>query len=338
MKILVTGGAGYIGSHVSRLLVEQGHNVTIVDLLRARHGTGNRWAVPKSARLVEGDCGSSTLLESLLPVGERFDVVFHFAASIVIEESIKNPILYYENNVSVSLRLFQYAVRTGVPAIIFSSTGATYGELTGELVREDDEQRPISPYGSSKKMCEGILRDLCSVGPKTKFVGLRYFNPAGAHSSLEIGQARPLTTHVVNIAAEAALGVRSQAQIFGTDYPTPDGTCLRDFIHIEDLTEAHVAALDYLQHGGVSEFFNVGYGRPYSVREVFDTMKSVTGVDFTVVESPRRPGDPARLAADPAKIRRVLGWKPRHDSIEESLRSICDSQFRWEKRRRAEKL
>lgn len=338
MKILVSGGAGYIGSHVSRQLVEQGHDVTIVDLLRTRHGTGNRWAVPKAARLVEGDCGNVVLLDALLPAGARFDAIFHFAASIVIEESIKNPVLYYANNVSVSLRLFQYAVKTGVPAIVFSSTGATYGEIAGEFAAEDDEQRPISPYGSSKKMCEVVLRDICAVNPQTRFIGLRYFNPAGAHSSLEIGQARPITTHVVNIAAEAALGVRDHAQIFGTDYPTPDGTCLRDFIHIEDLTDAHVEALDYLLKGGASDFFNVGYGHPYSVREVFAAMKSVTGFDFKVVESARRPGDPARLAADPAKIRRVLGWKPRHDSIQDSLSRICDSQFRWEKKRRDEKL
>ncbi len=329
--VLVTGGAGYIGSHVSRLLVENDFDVTVVDLLRQDGGTGNRWAVPSAARLIEGNCGDDVLLRGLLPRGERFAAVFHFAAFILVDESVREPLRYFENNVGASLRLFTYAVETGVPAIVFSSTAATYGESERELIREDDPQKPVNPYGRSKLMAENILRDLC--GPpssKTRFVGLRYFNPAGAHSSLEIGQSRPSATHIVNVVAEAAVGAREKVMIFGTDYPTPDGTCLRDYIHIEDLSEAHLAALAYLQNGGTSDFLNVGYGRPFSVKEVISAMKEVSGVDFKVELAKRRAGDPARLAADPAKIQRVLGWKPRHDS----LRTICNSHYLWEKKRR----
>lgn len=334
---LVTGGAGYIGSHVSRALVEAGYDVTVIDLLREEGGVGNRWAVPSQARFVQGNCGNRQLLDGLLPKGQRFDAVLHFAAFILVDESIREPARYFENNVGASLNLFNYAVETAVPALVFSSTAATYGESRTDLLREDNEQKPVNPYGASKLMAERVLADLCakpasqvSKGSTTRFVALRYFNPAGAHSSLEIGQARPNATHIVNVAAEAAVGVREKVKIFGTDYPTPDGTCLRDYIHIEDLADAHVAALKYLETGGSSDFLNVGYGRPFSVRDVIQTMKEVSGVDFKVEEEARRPGDPARLAADPSKIQRVLGWKPRHDS----LRKICESHFRWEKIRR----
>jgi UDP-glucose 4-epimerase len=334
-RILVTGGAGYIGSHVSRLLIENGYDVTVVDLLRQGGGTGNRWAVPKSARLVEGNCGDVSLLRGLLPVGDRFDAVLHFAAFILVDESVREPDRYLENNFEVSRRLFHWCFETGVPSIVFSSTAATYGEPGRDLIREDDPQEPVNPYGRTKLMAENILREFSSTSSsasssKTQFVALRYFNPAGAHSSLEIGQSRPHATHIVNVAAEAAVGAREKVMVFGTDYPTPDGTCLRDYIHIEDLADAHLAALSYLEKGGMSDFFNVGYGRPFSVKEVITAMSDASGVQFAVELAARRPGDPARLAADPSKIQRVLGWKPRHDN----LRMICKSHYFWEKMKR----
>ncbi|CAN5463995.1 UDP-glucose 4-epimerase GalE [soil metagenome] len=341
--MLVTGGAGYIGSHVARLLTESGYEVTVIDLLREKGGVGNRWAVPTKARFVQGDCGDRALLDGLLPKGERFEAILHFAAFILVDESIREPARYFENNVVSSLRLFEYAVETGVPSIVFSSTAATYGESLSDLIQEDAPQMPVNPYGASKLMVERMLRDLTSTAAaphnvwaagSTRFVALRYFNPAGAHHSLEIGQARPNATHIVNVAAEAAVGVRPKVMIFGEDYETPDGTCLRDYIHIEDLADAHLQALKYLEGGGASDFFNVGYGRPYSVRQVIDTMKKVSGVNFTVEKAVRRPGDPARLAADSSKIQRVLGWKPQHDSLE----TICKSHFQWEKIRREKNL
>lgn len=331
-RVLVTGGAGYIGSHVARALVDEGFDVTVVDLLRKDGGVGNVWAVPKVARFIEGNCGDRKLLDSLLPKGERFDAILHFAAFILVDESVREPARYFENNVVNSLRLFRYAVESGVPSIVFSSTAATYGESRTELLREDNEQAPVNPYGASKLMAERMLLDLCATST-TRFAALRYFNPAGAHASLEIGQARPHATHIVNVAAEAAVGVREKVMIFGSDYPTPDGTCLRDYIHIQDLADAHLAALRYLERGGKSDFFNVGYGRPFSVLEVIAAMKKASGVDFKVERAARRSGDPARLAADPAKIRRVLGWEPRHDSLE----TICESHYRWEKIRRESK-
>ncbi len=332
-RVLVTGGAGYIGSHVVRLLGGLGYELTVVDLLREEGGTGNSWAIPPSVRLVQGNCGDQELLQSLLAKGERFDALLHFAAFILVDESIRDAGRYYRNNVANSLSLFSYATNTGIPSIVFSSTAAVYGESRSELLSEESPESPVNPYGAGKFMAERILRDLCAI-TKSRYTILRYFNPAGAHSSLEIGQARPKATHIVNVAAEAAVGARPSVKIFGTDYLTPDGTCLRDYIHIEDLAEAHAAALQYLEKGGSSEILNVGYGRPYSVREVVDTMKRVSqkhgGMDFSVEEQARRPGDPARLAADPAKIQRVLGWKPRHDSLSE----ICESHFQWEKKRR----
>ncbi len=344
--VLVTGGAGYIGSHVARLLIESGYDVTVIDLLREKGGTGNRWALPKGANFVHGDCGDPARLEELFgkpssssgragsaPREEKFDAVLHFAAFILVDESVREPARYYENNVVSSLRLFEAATLAGVPHIVFSSTAATYGEATSELIAEDSLQRPVNPYGASKLMVERMLSDL-TTATATNFVGLRYFNPAGAHRSLEIGQARPSASHLVNVAAETAAGLRTKVMIFGDDYDTDDGTCLRDYIHIEDLAAAHLHALKYLEGGGASDFFNVGYGRPYSVREVIDSMKKVSGVDFPVETAPRRSGDPARLAANPEKIQRVLGWKPEHNSLD----TICRSHFQWEKKRREEKL
>jgi UDP-glucose 4-epimerase len=336
-KVLVTGGAGYIGSHVARELVDRGFDVTVIDLLREKFGTGNRWAVPAKARFVQGDCGDRALLKRLLPSGQRFDAVFHFAAYILVEESVREPKRYFQNNVEGSRALFDYAFETGVPAVIFSSTAATYGEPQSALINETDPQRPVNPYGESKLQAEKILKEIAdryssrslNLASKTGYVGLRYFNPAGAHESLEIGQARPEATHLVNVAAEAAIGKRSAVMIFGDDYPTSDGTCLRDYIHIQDLSDAHIKALEYLDRGGASDFFNVGYGKPYSVREVLESMMRVTGKNFSVELRGRRVGDPAQLAADSAKIKAAMGWQPTRDSLDE----ICRSQFLWEKKR-----
>ena len=328
-KVLVTGGAGYIGSHVARELDERGFDVTVLDLLRENYGTGNRWAVPTNARFVQGDCGNSELLKSLLPPGQHFDAIFHFAAFILVEESVREPKRYFQNNVEGSRALFEYASVTGVPAVIFSSTAATYGEPQNALIKETDPQLPVNPYGESKLQAEKILKEIAARTSKMAFVGLRYFNPAGAHGSLEIGQARPEATHLVNVAAEAALGKRQSVMIFGDDYPTPDGTCLRDYIHIQDLADAHIKALEYLDQGGASDFFNVGYGRPYSVREVLDAMMRVSGKKFSVELRGRRAGDPAQLAADSSKIKSLMDWKPTRDSLDE----ICRSQFLWEKKR-----
>lgn len=328
-KVLVTGGAGYIGSHVARELCDRGFEVTVLDLLREKGGTGNHWAVPKKAKFVQGDVGDVGLLAELLPKGDRFDAILHFAAFILVEESVREPERYFRNNAEGSRALFQYAADTDVAKVIFSSTAATYGEPRHDLIPETAEQKPVNPYGESKLRSEKLLKEILgATGGKTKFVGLRYFNPAGAHHSLEIGQARPEATHLVNVAAEAAMGKRSKVMIFGTDYETPDGTCLRDYIHIEDLVDAHLLALDYL-NGGVSDFFNVGYGEPYSVREVIDSMKRASGVNFPVEISGRRAGDPAKLAADSRKIQEKMGWSPKRKSIDE----ICRSQFLWEKRR-----
>lgn len=326
-RVLITGGAGYIGSHVTRELVENGDDVTVVDLLRKDGGTGNDWAVPSKARLVQGDCGNSELLRGLLPPGQRFDAILHFAAFILVEESVREPERYFENNVNGSRRLFSYAVETGVPQIIFSSTAATYAPKV-ELLKESDAKKPANPYGESKLQAEKVLADICAANPATRYVTLRYFNPAGAHASLEIGQARSVASALVNVAAEAAVGKRDKILIYGDDYSTPDGTCLRDYIHVQDLTTAHTQALDYLDRGGASDVFNVGYGRCYSVREVIETMKAVTGVDFKVETVSRRPGDADRLGADVSKIRATLGWKPKFDSLEE----ICRSHYQWEKR------
>jgi UDP-glucose 4-epimerase len=328
-KVLVTGGAGYIGSHVSRELVDRGFDVTVIDLLREKFGTGNRWAVPAKARLVQGDCGDPVLLKSLLPSGERFDAIFHFAAYILVEESVREPARYFKNNVEGSKTLFEYAAETGVPAFIFSSTAATYGEPVNALIKETDPQVPVNPYGESKLQAEKALKQIAGGSSRMRYVGLRYFNPAGAHESLEIGQARPEATHLVNVAAEAAIGKRGSVMIFGDDYPTPDGTCLRDYIHIQDLSDAHLKALEYLDRGGASDFFNVGYGKPYSVREVLDSMMRASGKKFLVELRGRRAGDPAQLAADSSKIKAAMGWRPTRDTLDE----ICRSQFLWEKKR-----
>lgn len=331
-RVLVTGGAGYIGSHTVRALVEAGYDVTVIDLLRSGFGTGNRTALPESIRLIEGSCGDAAVLERAWSESGGFDAVIHFAALILVDESVREPTRYYENNVVCSLRLFDFALRAGVQALIFSSSGTIYGNFYGRgLIPESAPLGPINPYGRSKLMTETMLHDLLGVHPGARTMTLRYFNPAGASLDLSLGQMRPTATHLVNVAAEAAVGRRDVVRVFGSDYPTPDGTCVRDYIHIEDVVDAHVLALRALVAGERSATLNVGYGQPYSVLEVIEEMKRVSGVPFRVEIAERRPGDPPYLAADPRLIKEMLGWKPRHDSLE----TICRTQFLWEKKRQS---
>lgn len=322
MKVLVTGGAGYIGSHTVYQLVEAGHDVVVVDNLYS----GHRWAVHPSANFVLADISDGAVIACILST-HRFDAVIHFAAHMVVPESVADPLKYYQNNVAASTSLLRACVAAGVERFIFSSTAAVYGNPEYVPVDENAATLPINPYGTTKLVMEWMLRDVASsTNDQFRYVALRYFNVAGARGDGTIGQATPNATHLIKVACEAATGKRSQISIFGTDYPTPDGTCIRDYIHVEDLARAHLDALAYLQEGGRSETFNCGYGRGFSVKEVLECVKSISGVDFLVIEEARRAGDPGNLTANADKIRQVLGWKPRFDDL--SL--ICRSAYEWE--------
>jgi UDP-glucose 4-epimerase len=323
-NLLVTGGAGYIGSHVTRLLVEIGDQVAVYDNL----SSGYAWAVMPGAELVLGDLGDRERLEALF-AERRFDAVLHFAAHVDVAESVREPAKYYRNNVINAIGLFELAAQHGVGRVIFSSTAAVYGEPADELIDEATPLAPINPYGASKMMAEGILTDIAAASGQ-RYAILRYFNVAGADPEGRIGQATPGSRHLIKVACETALGLRPAMWINGTDYPTPDGTCVRDFIHVDDLARAHLAALDYLEADGDSVVLNCGYGRGSSVRAVLDTVRRVSGVDFPIESGPRRPGDPAALVADSARIRQVLGWQPRHDDLEFIIRTA----WAWEKERR----
>jgi UDP-glucose 4-epimerase len=319
MKVLVTGGAGYIGSHVVRQLGEAGHEVVVYDNL----STGHRWAL-LAGTLVEGDLADGERLDKLFEE-HRFDAVLHFAAFIVVPESVAEPLKYYSNNTRNTLGLLERVQRFGVPHFVFSSTAAVYGMPEQTVIDETTPLAPINPYGASKMMSERMLMDLGAAGGPS-YVALRYFNVAGADPEARIGQATPDATHLIKVACQAALGQRERLQIFGTDYETPDGTCIRDYIHVEDLARAHLDALDYLAAGGDSQVLNCGYGRGYSVREVAETVQRVSGVDFRVDEAPRRAGDPPALVAENARIKEVLGWQPKFDDLE----TIVVDAWRWE--------
>ncbi len=318
-KLLVTGGAGYIGSHVVKALVELGEDVVVFDNL----STGFAWSV-NDAELVVGDLADRGALADLFD-RHRFEAVLHFAANIWVGESVRNPAKYYRNNVANTLNLFETAADHDVSHLIFSSTAAVYGEPDVRLLNETLPSAPINPYGASKTMAERLLTDIAGASEMT-FAILRYFNVAGADPETRIGEATPANNHLVKIALETALGLRTSMAINGTDYSTEDGTCIRDYIHVDDLANAHVAALQHLRHGNPSTVCNCGYGHGHSVREVIDMAKEVTGVDFEVQEGPRRPGDPPELVADNAKIRSLLGWQPRYDD----LRIIVETAWRWE--------
>lgn len=320
MSILVTGGAGYIGSHMVLELLDANEKVVVLDNL----STGFRWAVPPEATLVVGDVEDQDLVRALVRK-HAITAIIHFAGSIVVPESVADPLGYYHNNTAKSRSLIEIAVATGVRHFIFSSTAAVYGNPTDNPVRETAELKPLSPYGSSKLMTEIMLADAGRAHP-LGWVALRYFNVAGADPKGRSGQSTPRATHLIKVACETALGKRPHMDVFGTDYPTEDGTCVRDYIHVTDLVRAHMAALDHLRRNGASDIFNCGYSRGYSVLQVVDAVKRAAGREFPVRLSSRRPGDPAAIVADSSKIRETLGWAPRHDSLDE----IVTQALRWE--------
>jgi UDP-glucose 4-epimerase len=320
MTILVTGGAGYIGSHMVHALVDAGERVVVLDNL----STGFDWAVAPGATLVVGDTGDQVLVANLLG-RHGVDAIIHFAASIVVPDSVADPLGYYRNNTASSRALIECAVKSGVKQFIFSSTAAVYGNPDRIPVGEDDPVKPMSPYGWSKLMTEIMLRD-AGAAHGLGHVILRYFNVAGADPSLRTGQSTKGATHLIKVAVETALGRHPSMKVFGTDYPTPDGTCVRDYIHVGDLVRAHCAALDYLRGGGASTTLNCGYGRGFSVLDVIDTVKRVSGTDFAVEIAARRPGDPAQIIARSDQARALLGWRPQLDD----LATIARDALAWE--------
>lgn len=322
MSILVTGGAGYIGSHMVLELVDAGERVVVLDNL----SSGFRWAVAEPATLVVGDVGDEVLLEQIIE-DHVVQAIIHFSGSIVVPDSVADPLGYYLNNTVKSRSLIATAVARGVPHFIFSSTAAVYGNPKETPVPEDAELRPMSPYGTSKLMTELMLADTARAHD-LRYVALRYFNVAGADPDGRSGQSTPRATHLIKVACETALGKRAHMDVFGTDYPTADGTCVRDYIHVKDLARAHVAALSHLRAGGASAVFNCGYSRGYSVLQVIDAVKRVSGVDFEVRLSPRRPGDPASIVAGSERIRADLGWVPEHDDLDR----IVAQALAWERK------
>lgn len=321
MTVLVTGGAGYIGSQMVNELRDAGERVVVLDNL----STGHRFAVPDGVPLIVGETGDQPLVAKLIrehDVGE----IIHFAASIVVPDSVRDPLGYYRNNTANSRALIESAVKGGVRRFIFSSTAAVYGNPTTIPVPEDAPTQPISPYGWSKLMTEIMLGD-AGRAHELSHVILRYFNVAGADPKNRTGQSSPAATHLIKVAAEAALGLRPKLQVFGTDYPTPDGTCIRDYIHVSDLTRAHSDALRHLRNGGASLTLNCGYGHGFSVLDVIGMVKRVSGSDFKVEMAPRREGDPAQIVAASARARDALGWEPRFDD----LSTIVGHALAWER-------
>ena len=323
MRILVTGGAGYIGSHTTLALTLAGYDVVVYDNL----STGKAEAVLPPARLVVGDLADTGKLDRLMH-DEKFSAVLHFAGSIVVPESVENPLKYYLNNTNNTTELIRLAVQNNIPRFIFSSTAAVYGMPETSAVTEESPTLPINPYGRTKLMSEWVIQDTAAAHPDFSYVILRYFNVAGADPKGRIGQSTPDATHLIKVASQAALGRREALHIFGTDYDTPDGTCIRDYIHVADLADAHVLSLAHLEAANPSGIFNCGYGHGYSVREIVTAVKQASGIDFPVIESPRRAGDPPALISNPARIRATMRWEPAHDDIE----GIALSAYNWEKR------
>lgn len=322
MKVLVTGGAGYIGSHVVKMLGEAGYDILTYDNL----STGHRWAV-LYGKLVVGDLSDSELLRKVLH-DFKPDVVMHFAASIIVPESVREPVKYYTNNTMNTLNLLKIMLEMGIERFIFSSTAAVYGIPEKIPVDEETPMNPINPYGSSKMMVERILQDVYYARRDFKYISLRYFNVAGADSSGRLGQAYREATHLITRALKVAKGESNRLQIFGTDYPTPDGTCIRDYIHVDDLAQAHLDAMRYILDCENSEVFNCGYGHGYSVREVIESVIKVTGIRISVEETGRREGDPPVLISDNKKIKERLGWRPRFNDLE----YIIKTAWEWERK------
>lgn len=337
MHILITGGAGYIGSHVTKQLIENtNHRISIIDNL----STGSLRTI-ETLREIYRDCRSDSgkitfyhedlknfgAIETIVSKAD-FDAVIHFAASIVVPESVENPLKYYMNNTVNTTHLIKLCTAYNVGKFIFSSTAAVYGEPATPTVSEATPTAPINPYGMSKLMSETVLRDTSAAHDGFRHVILRYFNVAGADTLNRIGQSFPNATHLIKVSAQTVLGQREQMMIFGDDYDTPDGTGIRDYIHVDDLAGAHLRALEYLDQGNASNIFNVGYGHGFSVKEVVNTMKMVSGVDFSAVIAPRRAGDPAVLISDNTKIKATLAWTPQYDD----LPLICETALAWERR------
>ena len=320
-KILVTGGAGYIGSHVVRMLTGAGQSVVVLDNL----STGFSDAV-KGAELIVGDTGDQVLVSKLLKEHE-VETVIHFAAHTIVPESVENPLKYYGNNTCCTRSLLECCSAAEVKHFIFSSTAAVYGIPDGPECTEESPLSPINPYGTSKLMSEMMLRDL-GLATDMRHVILRYFNVAGSDPDAQIGQSTEKATLLIKVAAEVAVGKREQLYVFGTDYPTPDGTGVRDYIHVDDLADAHIKALEYLQQGGDSATLNCGYGHGFSVREVIDAVNRVNGTPIKVQEEPRRAGDPPALIAKAEKARSLLKWEPRYDDLDFIVKTSLD----WERK------
>ena len=320
--VLVTGGAGYIGSHTSRHLLSAGYEILVLDNLYS----GHRWAVPEQALFIEGDAGDPKLVNQIFN-DYSIDAIVHFAGHIVVPESVAEPLKYYENNCAVTQTLAGLAVAHGIKHMIFSSSAAVYGEPKELPVTESTLTKPISPYGRTKLISEWLLEDVSRANDQFNYVALRYFNVAGAALDGTIGQSTPAATHLIKVASELAVGKREQVSLFGTDYPTPDGTCIRDYIHIEDLAAAHVSALRYLQEDGASDVFNCGYGQGFSVKEVLDCVANIVNENLNIKQVERRAGDPAELIANNEKILATLDWQPQYNDIE----LICQTALDWER-------
>ena len=321
MAILVLGGAGYIGSHTALELVKAGNEVVIADNLV----TGYRKAIPEGAKFYEGDLRDSDFLDNLFHQ-EKIDAVIHFAAYSLVGESVTNPLKYYDNNLYGTKVLLEAMVKNHVGKIVFSSTAATYGEPENIPILESDRTCPTNPYGETKLAMEKMFK-WTAEAHGLRYVSLRYFNACGADESGEIGEAHTPESHLIPLILQVPNGKRETISIYGTDYDTPDGTCIRDYIHVTDLAQAHILAVQYLNNGGESDIFNLGNGVGYSVREVIETARKVTGHPIPATETSRRAGDPARLVASSEKAKSVLGWKPVHDSLEE----IIASAWNWHK-------
>ncbi len=322
MNVLVTGGAGYIGSHVVLELLSHDHDVVVIDDL----STGRRELVDRRAKLIVGDVGDSRKVAAIL-AEHAIEAVLHFAGSVIVPESMASPLKYYLNNTAKTRTLLEVCVDHGIGQFVFSSTAAVYGAPEKIPVDESAPTAPVNPYGRSKLMIEWMLKDVATAC-EMRFMALRYFNVAGADPRCRTGQATPDATHLVKVATEVAIGERPALEIFGTDYATEDGTCIRDFIHVSDLADIHVRALDYLRDGGSSRVLNCGYGRGFSVRQVAQAVRRVSGVDITVVDGPRRAGDPPEIVADPTALHRHLDWQPGYDDLDR----IVATALAWEKK------
>lgn len=320
--VLVTGGAGYIGSHTVLALQTYGYKVIVLDDL----STGNKSIVPVDCPLIVGDAGDQELVSNIINK-YKINAVMHFAGSIIVEESVADPLKYYKNNTQVSLNLIEACKRVNMDSFIFSSTAAVYGNPEENPIKESAKLAPINPYGHSKAMIEQILQDVSNSSP-LRFIALRYFNVCGADPLGRSGQLTKQSTHLIKVACELATGKREEMSIYGNDYDTADGTCVRDYIHVSDLADIHVKAVDYLLTTGESQVINCGYGRGYSVKEVLDTLLEIIGKPLNITETVRRPGDPASLIADNSKLISLTSWEAKHDDLVEILKDALE----WERR------